>query len=137
MTKPPVHVSALLSGMQPLRPYQERTVESVFEAWRSSRRVLLVAPTGAGKTRLAEEFVARLTAYLQDHNAHRAHPYRWTYTGQPLVRATPFSQTRRQQRFGRAWFSARPQRFERFLYPLRPYRRHPTDNCSGNCKMAI
>jgi len=59
MTKPPVHVSALLSGMQPLRPYQERTVESVFEAWRSSRRVLLVAPTGAGKTRLAEEFVAR------------------------------------------------------------------------------
>ncbi len=34
----------------------------------------------------AQEFVARLTAYLDDHNAH---PYRWTYTGQPLVRATP------------------------------------------------
>jgi len=29
----------------------------------------------------AEEFVVRLTAYLDDHNAHRAHPYRWTYTG--------------------------------------------------------
>jgi transposase len=83
----------------------------------------------------AEEFGGRLAAYLNDHNAHRAHPYRWTYTGQPLVRATPFSQTRRQQRLGRAWFGARPQRFERFLYPPRPYR--PSRNCSGTCKMAI
>jgi transposase len=85
----------------------------------------------------AQEFVARLTAYLNDYNTRRAHPYRWTYTGQPLVRATPFSQTRRQQRFGRAWFGCRPQRFDRFLYPLRPYRRHPADNCSGSCKMVI
>ena len=36
--------------------------------------------------------------YLDVYNTHHAHPYRWTYTGQPLVRATPFSQTRRQQR---------------------------------------
>jgi hypothetical protein len=79
-----------------------------------------------------EEFIARLTAYLDDHNAHRAHPYRWTYTGQPLVRGTPFSQTRRQQRRGRAWFGTRPQRFERFLYPPRPY-----CHCSEICKMAI
>jgi transposase len=85
----------------------------------------------------AEAFVARITAYLDDHNAHRAHPYRWTYTGQPLVRATPFSQTRRQQRLGRAWFGPRPQRFERFLYPPRHYRRSPTPNCSGTYKMAI
>ena len=56
---------------------------------------------------------AALTAYLNDHNAHRAHPYRWTYTGQPLVRAAPFSQTRQQQRFGRAWFGSRPQPFDR------------------------
>jgi transposase len=69
------------------------------------------------------DFVARLTAYLNDYNTHRAHPYRWTYTGQPLVRATPFSQTRRQQRLGRAWFGSRPQQFERFFYPPRPYRR--------------
>jgi hypothetical protein len=40
----------------------------------------------------AEDFTTRLMAYLNDHNTHRAHPYRWTYTGQPLVRATPFSQ---------------------------------------------
>jgi hypothetical protein len=40
-----------------------------------------------------------------------------------LVRATPFSQTRRQQRQGRAWFSPRPKPFERALYPPRPYKR--------------
>lgn len=85
----------------------------------------------------AEEFVARLTAYLDDHNVHRAHPYRWTYTGQPLVRATPFSQTRRQQRSGRAWFGTRPQRFDRFLYPPRPYRPRPTRDCSGTYETAI
>lgn len=90
-----------------------------------------------GDFKSAQEFVTRLTAYLEDHNAHRAHPYRWTYTGQPLVRATPFSQTRRQLRSGRAWFGRDPQRFERFIYALRSYRRHPTDNCSGTCKMAI
>jgi hypothetical protein len=85
----------------------------------------------------AAEFVTRLTAYLDEYNAQRAHPYRWTYTGQPLVRATPFSQTRHQQRFGRAWFGTRPQRFEQFLYPPRPYRRQKTANCSGTYKMVI
>jgi hypothetical protein len=43
-----------------------------------------------------------------------------------LVRATPFSQTRRQQRQGRAWFSPRLKRFERIFYPPRPYKRSPT-----------
>jgi hypothetical protein len=71
----------------------------------------------------AHDFETRLTDYLEVYNTHHAHPYRWTYTGQPLVRATPFSHTRRQQRQGRAWVSARPQRFERALYPLRPYKR--------------
>src|SRR5262252_293810 len=33
------------------------------------------------------------------------------------------SQKHRQQRQGRAWFSARPQRFERAFYPPRPYKR--------------
>jgi hypothetical protein len=68
------------------------------------------------------DFATRLSDYLEVYNTHQAHPYRWTYTGQPLVRATPFSQTRRQQRQGRAWFSPRPQRFERAFYPPRPYK---------------
>ncbi len=71
----------------------------------------------------AHDFETRLCHYLEGYNTHHAHPYRWTYTGQPLVRATPFSQTRRQRCQGRAWFSPRPQRFERAFYPPRPYKR--------------
>ena len=70
-----------------------------------------------------QEFATRLCDSLEGYNTPQAHPYRWTYTGQPLVRATPFSQTRRQQRQGRAWFSSRPQRFERAFYPPRSYKR--------------
>ena len=45
----------------------------------------------------AEQFEARLRAFLEDYNSQQAHPYRWTYTGQPLVRGTPFwAATRRQ-----------------------------------------
>jgi hypothetical protein len=73
----------------------------------------------------AQDFETRLSDYLEVYNTHHAHPYRWTYTGQPLVRATPFSQTRRQQRQGRAWFSPRPKPFERACYPPRPYKRSP------------
>jgi len=71
----------------------------------------------------AHTFETRLTDYLEVYNTHHAHPYRWTYTGQPLVRATPLSYTRRQQRQGRAWVSSRPHQFERALYPPRPYKR--------------
>ncbi len=71
----------------------------------------------------AHDFETRLGDYMEIYNTHHAHPYRWTYTGHPLVRATPFSQTRRQRRQGRAWFSPRPQRFEQVLYPPRPYKR--------------
>lgn len=71
----------------------------------------------------AKDFERRLERFLQDYKARHAHPYRWTYTGEPLVRATPCSRTRRQQRQGRAWFSPRPQRFERLLYAPRPYRK--------------
>ena len=70
-----------------------------------------------------KDFERRLERYLKDYNARHAHPYRWTYTGEPLVRDTPFSRTRRQQRHGGAWFSPRPKRFERLLYSSRPYRR--------------
>lgn len=61
----------------------------------------------------AKDFVRHLERFLKDYNARHAHPYRWTYTGEPLVRDTPFSRTRRQQRLGRACFSPRPKRFER------------------------
>jgi transposase len=71
----------------------------------------------------AEDFERRLREWLEDYNRRHAHPYRWTYTGEPLVRATPFSQTRRQQRRGRAWFGSRPPLFERLIYPPRPYKR--------------
>jgi hypothetical protein len=57
---------------------------------------------------------------LEVSNTPHAHPYRWTYTGQPLVRATPFSHTRRQQRHGRAWLRAPPKPLARAFYPPRP-----------------
>jgi len=71
----------------------------------------------------AKDFARRLERFLQDDNARHAHPYRWTYTGEPFIRDTPFSRTRRQQRHGRACFSPRPKRFERLFYLPRPYRR--------------
>ena len=70
----------------------------------------------------AAAFEERMKAWLERYNREQAHPYRWTYTGEPLVRATPFSQTARQRRQGRAWFGTRPQLFERLLHPPRPYR---------------
>ncbi len=69
------------------------------------------------------EFEQRLGRYLEDYNLEKAHPYRGTYTGQPLVRGTPFRQTRWQRQQGRAWFGTRPQLYERVLHPPRPYRR--------------
>jgi DDE superfamily endonuclease/Homeodomain-like domain len=71
----------------------------------------------------AKDFAHRLERFLKDYNARHAHPYRWTYTGAPLVRDTPFSRPQRQQRQGRACFRPRPKRFERLFYALRPYRR--------------
>jgi hypothetical protein len=70
----------------------------------------------------AHDFETRLGDDREISNTHHAHPYRWTSTGPPLVRATPLSQTRRQRRQGRAWFRPRPQRFEQVLYPPRPYK---------------
>jgi hypothetical protein len=71
----------------------------------------------------AAEFEERIQTWLATYNRNHAHPYRWTYTGEPLVRATPFSQTRRQQRRGRAGCGTRPSLWVRKLYPPRPYRR--------------
>jgi hypothetical protein len=69
-----------------------------------------------------QDFETRLLAYLDEYNRCHAHPYRWTFQGTPLVRGIPFSKSRREHRQGRAWFSPRPQRFERYIYPARPYR---------------
>jgi hypothetical protein len=76
-----------------------------------------------GSCRSVAEFASRLERFLQEYNTRHAHPYRWTYTGEPLVRDTPLSRTRHQQRRGRACFSPRPKRFERLLYAPRPYHR--------------
>jgi transposase len=76
-----------------------------------------------GSFRSINDFERRLEYFLKDYNTRHAHPYRWTYTGEPLVRDTPFSRTRRQQRQGRACFSPGPKRFERLFYAPRPYRR--------------
>jgi DDE superfamily endonuclease len=69
------------------------------------------------------EFEQRLSAFLEAYNTRYAHPYRWTYTGQPLVRGTPFAQTRRQQQRGRAGVGTKTPCWERFMYPPRPYKR--------------
>jgi hypothetical protein len=69
------------------------------------------------------EFEQRLSDYLHRYNARYAHPYRWTYTGQPLVRGTPFTQRRRQQQRGRAGVGTRSPYWERLMYPPRPYKR--------------
>jgi hypothetical protein len=69
-------------------------------------------------------FEAAFWKYL-DHANHHAHPYRWTYTGQPLVRNTPGNRTRRQAQHGRTNFSPRSYPYERILYPPRPYRKQP------------
>jgi hypothetical protein len=69
------------------------------------------------------QFERRLGKYLRQYNREEAHPYRWTYTGEPLVRETPFSRTRAQARHGRAWTNGRPRYWQRLLYPPRPYHR--------------
>ena len=69
------------------------------------------------------EFEHRLSVFLEAYNVHHAHAYRWTYTGQPLVRGTAFAASRRQQQLGRAWLNRRRSCWERLLYPPRPYKR--------------
>ncbi len=71
----------------------------------------------------AAQFERRLGKYLRHYNREQAHPYRWTYTGEPLVRATPFSRTRAQAQRGRAGTNGRPACWQRLLYPPRPYHR--------------
>ena len=42
-----------------LRPYQQRIVDSTLTAWDWSDRVLVVAPTGSGKTVIAAAIIER------------------------------------------------------------------------------
>lgn len=46
---------------QTLRPYQLQALDEASQAFRSHRRVVLVAPTGAGKTTIAAEIIRRST----------------------------------------------------------------------------
>ena len=71
----------------------------------------------------AASFAERIRRWSMARDGDHARPHRWTYTGEPLVRATPFGQTRRQQQRGRAGFGTRPPLWERKLYPPRPYQR--------------
>jgi DDE superfamily endonuclease len=70
-----------------------------------------------------QDFERRLTWYLDTYNLEQAHPYRWTCTGQPLVRGTPFAKKRRERRRGRAWFGTSLKLYEKTLHPPRLYRR--------------
>ena len=45
--------------IQTLRPYQSTALDETSQAFRTHRRVLLVAPTGAGKTTIAAEIIRR------------------------------------------------------------------------------
>ena len=55
-----------------------------------------------GSFRSAKDFDAPLGALFERLQCPSRPSVRWTYTGEPLVRDTPFSRTRRQQRQGRA-----------------------------------
>jgi putative transposase len=48
-------------------------------------RILTKAVIRDGVWRSKAQLVAQIMAYIEDYNATRAHPCRWTYTGQPLV----------------------------------------------------
>ena len=96
-------------------------------SWRNQAALLLsVLPRrllARGSFPSATDFARRWERCLKDSDRRHAHPYRWTYTGEPFGRDTPLSRTRRQPRQGRACFSPRPKPFERLLYAPRPYRR--------------
>ena len=46
-----------------------------------SRRVLR-----RGEFRSKRELAQKILAYIEHHNTYKAHPYKWTYQGKPLVR---------------------------------------------------
>ena len=48
-------------------------------------RILTRAVVKDGVWRSKAELVAQIMAYIQAYNATQAHPFRWTYTGQPLA----------------------------------------------------
>lgn len=58
--------------MNEARPYQSKSVDWTFERWQALRKLCLIAPTGAGKTVIAE-FIARRILELGGHVVFFAH----------------------------------------------------------------
>lgn len=54
-----------------LRPYQNKSVEAIFEAWLKSVATLLVLPTGCGKTQVFTEVIHRVHPKKSIVIAHR------------------------------------------------------------------
>jgi len=48
-------------------------------------RILTKAVIKDGVWRSKAQLVAQIMAYIHDYNATKAHPFKWTYTGQPLA----------------------------------------------------
>ena len=36
-----------------------------------------------------QDLIQKVLHYIRDYNCHRAHPFKWTYTGQPLAVGNP------------------------------------------------
>jgi len=49
-----------------------------------------------GEFRSAEELARRILEYIDYYNRHQAHPYAWTYTGQPLASGDKVKRKRRR-----------------------------------------
>lgn len=61
-----------------LWPFQQKACQNVLDSWRSgSRRVVLVSPTGSGKT--------EMMSHLAHQAAHRGHPVVWVAHRDELV----------------------------------------------------
>ncbi len=53
---------AFLSFFMELRPYQQEAADAIFKTWQSAQKVLLVLPTGTGKTIVFAKVIEKLVA---------------------------------------------------------------------------
>ena len=69
-----------------LRPYQQRIVDSTLTAWEWSDRVLVVAPTGSGKTVIAAAIIERhLCRYWRRSSSTAPFNPRWHVPRRPVL----------------------------------------------------